>query len=51
MCFEVTRAVNKRGQALHREEEEESKREQSARGKAIVGLLGDHRSNKKITIQ
>lgn len=47
LCFEVTRAVNERGQALHREEEEESKREQRARGKAIVGLLGD----KKITIQ
>lgn len=27
------------------------KRKQSARGKAIVGLLGDHKSNKKITIQ
>lgn len=27
------------------------RRKQSARGKAIVGLLGDHESNKKITIQ
>lgn len=33
--------MNECGQALHWREEE------SARGKAIVGLLGDHESNKK----
>lgn len=48
VLFEVTKAVNKCGQSSALAGGRGGKqRKQSARGKAIVGLLGDHKSNKK----